>query len=107
MTRDDVGGRLPSFSVNSAIGMNIHVERNGAREIRVFRKAIVTVGNSNVSGAFAIHHMSCNMNIRHIFPLRSTGISSIRIVHGNGIHHTGLCCLHSHINGTTGIGRSV
>ncbi len=102
-----LGDSIPRVLVNSAIGIRIHVGRNRGREVRIFRNAIVTGGGDNVTRAFAIHHMSCNINIRHMFPMRSPSITGIRLMHGNHIHETGLCCLHSEINGTTGIGRGV
>lgn len=55
--------------------------------------------------AFAMHHVSCNMNMREAFLVRSPHLTGVRIGHRNVIHHTGLFCLHKLSNGTTEVGR--
>lgn len=100
-----LGASLPRVCINSAIHINIHVRRNNGRQVRPCRNAIVTVHGNNVGHSVAMHGVFRKINIRQMFLLRTPGLTSVGMLHQNGTHHTGLCCLHSHINGTAQLGR--
>ncbi len=97
--------RIPTFGTNSAMAMTCHVIRNGGRHMRLCHNMMVGVSNRNCGGHFAIHGVSNAMNIRHVFPVGSPTVSDVMIGGINGIHHTGLCCLHTLANGGTHVGR--
>lgn len=98
-------GRRPSFGTNSAVAITCHVIRNDGRHMRLCHNIIVGVTKRNSGGHFAIHGVSKAMNIRHVFPVRSPTVSDVAIGGINGIHHTGLCCLHTLANGGTEVRR--
>lgn len=59
-----LGRGTPRFRINSAMGMCTGVGRNGHREVRIFRKAILGERNNKTERAFAMEGASGKVNIR-------------------------------------------